>query len=349
MNNDNDNGQNGAIVRNEFGADQIQMQHETAATAVAAAEKAAIEARYVLAVRRPRDWDNVLVRLTKECKRPGFADSAIYRKPVGKKKNEQTGQWEQSYIEGLSIRFAEAAIRTVTNFYSSAKTIYDDNDKLITRVTVMDLESNSTIETDVSIAKTVERRELKKGQRALSTRLNSYGDTVFIVPATDDEILNKTNALVSKALRNGVLRLLPGDIQDECENVCRDTQKKRDKADPDAAKRALFDAFSVLGIMPEALKSYLGTTAEVLQPAELAQLRAIYSAIRDGETTWSAVVDGKEGGDEKSGEAKKQVDDLLAKHKAKAAEKAAAKSAPVTPHDQATGEVKPQTEPGKTE
>lgn len=308
------------IVRHQFQGDEMMAQHETAAIAIAAAEKAAIESRYILAMRCPRDWDTVRERLKKECRRPGFADSAIYRKPVGGKT-----------IEGLSVRFAEAAIRHVTNFYSSAKSIYDDPGKSIVRITVMDLESNSTIEIDVNVPKTVERKSLKAGQRPLGQRVNSFGDQVFIVPATDDEVLNKTNAMISKALRNGVLRLLPGDIQDECEALCRKTQLARDKEDPDAAKRALFDAFASIGILPTALKEYLGSTAETLQPAELAELRAVFSAIRDGDTTWAAVYEAKHPpagtGDKPAPktEAAAKTEALIAEHKVKAEAKAAAK------------------------
>lgn len=322
---------NASIVRQEFGADQMQVQNETAATAIAAAAKASIEARYILAMKRPRDWDTVRTKLLKECSRPGFADAAIYRKPVGSKKNDATGEWEKQYVEGLSVRFAEAAIRTVSNFYSSATSIYDDPTKSILRVTVMDLESNATIETDVNVSKTVERSKLKPGQKPIAERVNSAGYKVFIVPATDDEVLNKTNALVSKALRNGVLRLLPGDIQDECEEKCRKTQVDRDKADPEAAKKKLFDAFAGIGIMPDALKDYLGHANE-LQPAELSKLRGIYSAIRDGETTWAAIVDGKQANAEgQKTEAAKKTEDLIAKHQAKTAEKKSSKGAKDAP------------------
>lgn len=327
---------NASVVKTGFSADEYIVQAETAAIAVAAAAKAAIEARYILALKRPRDWDVARSKLLNECKRKGFAESAIYRKPVGKKKNEETGRWEQSFVEGLSVRFAEAAIRYMTNVYTDATSIYDDPTKSIVRVTVTDLESNASIAIDVPVQKTVERRNLKQGQRAIRERVNSYGERVFVVEASDDEILNKSNALVSKALRNGILRLLPGDIQDDCEAACRQTQRSGDEKDPTAAKHKLFDAFSGLGITPDQLKSYLGTNGDTLQPAELAELRAIFAAIRDGETTWSAVIDDKpapqqqkpaEGAEQpKSDPAASQqpksqaqaADDLVNKHKPKA-------------------------------
>ena len=70
---------------------------ETTAGALAAQAKAAVEARYIMAMQRPRDWDQVRLSLLKECDRTNFAEVAIYRKPVGQG------------IEGPSIRFAEAA------------------------------------------------------------------------------------------------------------------------------------------------------------------------------------------------------------------------------------------------
>jgi hypothetical protein len=323
--NNNHPAPNAGLVRQDFAGEEMHMQRETASVAIAAAAKASIEARYILAMKRPRDYDHVRTLLMKECARPGFAEAAIYRKPMGTKKNEETNQYEQQYVEGLSVRFAEAAIRSVSNFYSSATSIYDDHDKAIVRITVMDLETNATIEQDVHVTKTVERKFLKKGQRPLAERMNSYGDKIFILPATDDEVLNKTNALISKALRNGVLRLLPGDIQDDCEMACRQTQKNQDAKDPAAAKKKLFDGFAQIGVMPDQLKEYLGTEGD-LQPAQLGELRAIYSAIRDGETTWAAIVDAKNPpaeGEKKESAAKKAVDDVLAKHKEKQAAKKA--------------------------
>lgn len=339
---------NAGVVRHNFAGDETQRHGETASTAIAAAAKASIEARYILAMKRPRDLDVVRTKLIKECARPGFAEAAIYRKPVGKKKNEETGEYEQQYVEGLSVRFAEAAIRNISNFYSSATSIYDDQDMAIVRVTVMDLESNATIEIDVHVSKTVERKFLKKGQRPIAERVNSYGDPVFIVPATDDEVLNKTNALVSKALRNGVLRLLPGDIQDDCEMACRETQKARDQQDPEGAKKRLFDGFATLGIMPDQLKEYLGH-ANALRPGELAELRGIYSAIRDGETTWSAIVDAKAppaDGEKKDTAAAKKVTDLIEKHKEKANAKKVDQSKPA---DKSAGQQQTPADGGAPE
>lgn len=350
---DDDDGDESSTSTQQFQGIQLSQNFETAAIAVAAAEKAAIEGRYILAMRNPRDWDTIEQKMKKECLRPGFAQTAIYRKPVGSKLNKKTQQWEEQFVEGLSIRFAETAIRYMTNFYASSKSIYDDSDKMIIRITVMDLESNATMEDDITVEKTVERRKLKKNQKPLGMRTNSYGDTVFIVPATDDQVLNKKNALISKSLRNGVLRLLPGDIQDVCEELCRKTASQKDASDPAAAKKNLFDAFAKIGILPDQLKEFLGHSNE-LSPKELSDLRGIYSAVSQGDTTWSAVMNTRNPVDKDDKEATaqaKKVQETLAKHTESAKKKADAKDAAKKGGEPTGGPEQPQstTTPASTD
>ena len=259
----------------------IQAPAETATAALASQAKAMVEARYLVAINRPRDVDTVRQSLLKECRRPGFADAAIYNKPIGKG------------VEGPSIRFAEAAIRCMTNILPETMTVFDDTEKRIVRVSVTDLEANVTYSQDVTITKTVERRSLKKGETPLKTRVNSFGDQLFILEATDDDILNKQNALISKALRTLGLRLIPGDIVDECMVMCRRVRQDEAAKDPDAAKRALFDAFSAQGVSPTQVKEWLGHTGDVLNPKEYSDLKGLYAALRDGETTWREIMDAR--------------------------------------------------------
>jgi hypothetical protein len=148
------------------------------------------------------------------------------------------------------------------------------------------LESNITWKIDVTVAKTVERRQLRRGQQPLSERTNSYGDRVFIVEANDDDILNKQGALVSKALRTCILRIIPGNLQDEAYDVCNAILKDAAAKDPDAARNAVCDAFADQGVQPTDLEEWLGHKLDVATPAEIEQLRRLFVAIRDGEATW---------------------------------------------------------------
>lgn len=272
--------QTGEVVREEFGARELAVTAETSSTAVAEQAKAAIQARYIMAIQRPRDLDEVRQKLLKECRRTGFARVARYRKPIGRG------------VEGPSIRFAEAALRAMGNVLPEVSTLWDDATKRIVRVSVTDLEVNLTYSKDVVIQKTVERRNLD-GKTPLSSRKNSSGHTVYTVEAGDDDILNKENALISKAIRTNGLRLLPGDILDECMELVQETLRAGVEADPDAERKRLVDAFSGLGVKAPALKAYLGHDLDESSPAELIELRALYSAIRDGEATWAEAMDSK--------------------------------------------------------
>lgn len=271
----------GAIARQDFGGSMTQSHGETAAMAIAAQAKAAVEARWIVAMRQPRNMDQVRADLLRECKRPSFAEVARYRKPVGQG------------VEGLSIRFVEAAIQALGNILTDTIVIYDDDEKRILSVTVTDLEKNVTHPKQVTVTKRVERRNLRKGQTALGRRTNSYGDTVYIVAASDDDLLNKEGALVSKALRTCGLRLIPGWLQDECEKVIKATLRDETAKDPDAEKRRLLDAFTDLGVQPEGLAQYIGHDLDALVPAELVELREIYTTIRDGQATWADVLEHK--------------------------------------------------------
>lgn len=331
--------QAGQTSTQSFGSTAITAAAETAISAVAAQARAIIEARYVMALQRPRDFDEVRTRILKECKRPRFADVARYLKPVGKG------------IEGPSIRFAEAALRCMGNATADSAVIYEDARKRIIRVTVTDLESNLPYSNDIMIEKTVERSKVRDGQVVVSTRTNTYGKTVYIVEATEDDLLNKQNALVSKSLRTLILRILPGDILEEAMDQVVATQRDRDAKDPDEARKRMVDAFSALGVKPSDLKQWLGHDIGTSSPAELADLRAVYAAIREGETNWKDSLEHRMKGsapstDDKPKTAKEKVAE---KAKANAKAKEAPKSGPDAAEQAAAEEAlgKQEREPGQ--
>lgn len=281
------------------GGEVIAGMHETSVAAAAAQSRAMVEARFLVALRRPRDIDDFRARLLKDCQRPKFAEVAIYKLPRGGKT-----------IEGPSIRFIEAAVRAWGNVDSTTHVIYEDEEKMILRAVVTDLETNATYSSEHRIAKTVERRQKPKNEASIvGQRINSYGDPVFIVPATDDELMQKINAIASRAIRTNGLRLIPGDIVEEAVDEIQATLAKKDAQDPDAARKKIADAFAQLNIKPSDLREYLGHPLDQCSPAQLADLRAVYAAIRDGQTTWRELVDArrKEAGEKDRDETK--VDD----------------------------------------
>ncbi len=272
-----------SVQQNFGGSSQSLAVVETASTAIAAQAKAMVESRYIMAMRNPRNMDQVRSDLIKECSRPSFANnpSAYYRKPIGKG------------VEGLGIRFAEVALRCMKNVLVETTMIFEDETKEVHRVSVTDLEANITYPLDVRVSKTVERSKPQDDGSYIAMRMNSYNKPVYTVPANDDDLLNKRGALISKAMRTIALRIIPGDLQDECEEIIKSIRLNEAAKDPDAERKRIVDAFASVGVAANDLVAYLGHDLGRCTPAEIVNLRAIYGAIKDGEATWATVMDNK--------------------------------------------------------
>jgi hypothetical protein len=288
----------GTVARQEFGAQQLTVQAETAASAVAAQSQATVQARFIVALQRPRNWDDVRARILREIERPGFAEIAWFKKPIG------------AGVEGLSVRFTDAAARCMGNLLEEAPVVYEDAFKRVIRVSVCDLEANVTKFKDVAIEKTVERRSLTDGRVAISVRKNSRGEPTYTVPATEDELLAKEGALISKVRRNLILQILPGDIQDQARTRILAIRHGDVAKDPDSARRKILDSFAALNVQPSDLKTYLGHDVSTCSPAELQDLRDLYSSIVSGEITWTELM-----AEKRSGQAEPAAPDATPKAK----------------------------------
>jgi hypothetical protein len=240
-----------------------------------------VKARFTIALRRPRDWDDVRSKMLRACERPGFAGSATektwgaawYRKPVGEG------------VEGFSIRFAEEAVRCMGNLDVEPVVVFEDAGKRILNVTVLDLESNVAYQTPITVEKTVVRKFLKKGEEALRVMVNSRGETTYLLPATDDEVFSKQQNLSSKALRTNVLRILPGDIQAECRARILAIRNGEAAKDPDGFRKKVADGFAKLNVRPSDLKELLGHDLATASPAELTDSRSTRARPR-GRRSW---------------------------------------------------------------
>ena len=295
-----------ALAKKEVGIEQVRRAEaldrspEMAAVAAAASAKAQIEARFLVALSRPRDFDKARERLLAACSRPGFSDRAIYAKPQGKRKNEDTGAWEETFIYGLSIRFAEEAVRDYGNIHVQTAVIYDDEERTVIAGSAVDLETNATLEDSVIVTKRVERRgEYKnptappKGRKVLGTRLNTKGDQVFVVEATDDEMVMKTAAAKSKLIRTLSLRLLPGDLLEEARAACDATTTEETKEDLPKKRENMLKRFADHKIPAKAVGEYLGHDPMQASADEMRELGHVLNGIEDKNTSWAEALDAK--------------------------------------------------------
>jgi len=272
---------------------------ELAQTADAARAKAEIEASYTVAIHRPRSIADARTRILEACKRSRFAASAKYKKPIG-----------GGTVDGPSIRFAEEIAKLFGNIRTSADTVYEDDDVRKIRVSATDMETNLQHAIEISMRKVVERKKIRAGMEVLAERENSQGQTVYLIKATDDDMLSKTQAQVSKALRTVLLRLIPQDIIEEAMDVVSETLRSGVAKDPAKHQKAIADAFSGIGVRPGDLEAYLKHPLDATTPAEIEDLRAIYNAISSDETTWQEFIaesdDSMEGATKSRAEALRQ-------------------------------------------
>lgn len=272
----------GTVARREFSGTEVARTAETAVSAAAAQARAEVEAMYVMALQRPRDIVAVEQKLIRECGRRGFAEAATYSIPRG-----------GSTITGPSIRFAEAALRALGNVHVRTSITYEDEERRVGTVTVIDLEANVPLSAGFTIDKTIERRKASPKDTVLGERVNSTGQTVYRIAATEADVLMKQESVVARLRRNLILQLLPGDLRDEALDECARTLREGDAADPMATAKKLAAAFGGIGISTTQLRDYLGHAVDQVTPDEAKELRGIYSALRDGATTWSEVVNSR--------------------------------------------------------
>lgn len=286
----------GQMARQDFSGTSLAVTN-AATEALVAQSRAMTEARWIMAMRAPRQMDVVRQDIMSECRVPGFAEVATYARPVGREQLDEDGprgkkgEWVEVFAEGLSIRAAEVMMRCMGNMQCKATTLYDDARTRMITVSAVDYQTNATWDIDLTIPKTVERRKLKKGQKPIGERVNSYGDRVFIVEASDQDVATKAAAEISKASRTCILRLVPGQLQDEAFETCKKIAADKSAKDPNAARRGMLDAFASVGVRPPALEQWLGHELDTMSPAEREQLIQIGKAIKEGDLVWADVLD----------------------------------------------------------
>jgi hypothetical protein len=247
---------------------------ELAPTAAAAEKQFEIQSAVVLAKRFPRDEDGAFQRLMKACGRTSFAEDAEYSFPRGNKLNDETGQWEKNFVNGPSINLAREGSRVWGNMRHGFVVTTDTENERTIMGFAWDLETNTRVQAEDSFKKLVYRRKdgwVKPDERDLR------------------ELTNRRAAILK---RNCILEILPKDLIEDALDECRKTLRSNAEKDPDGERKKILMAFSQLNISAEMLTAYLGHAVGQSSPAEIADLRAVYKSISDGNTTWADYVNG---------------------------------------------------------
>jgi len=261
------------------------------------------------------------------------AMSCFFRKPVGKKKNKETGAWEQDYIEGPSIRFAEIVLASYGNArVASRRTDLTDTDVEATGI-FHDLESNVAWAKSVRMGITTSEKDGQKAKRFSNDLINTI-----------------SNAAASKALRNAILAGVakgywnPG------------YQKARAAAMGDIKtlgerREAMFAAFGEQKVTPAQVLEVLGVRgADDITLDKMFDGAGILNALKDGETSLAELL-----GEARAGRDAPSLDAAFGQAKpaaARATRAQAAKAEPIVDtkvntetHDPKTGEVTETVDP----
>lgn len=243
------------------------------AAMVAAAEsaKAQIQCAYMMALQCPRSYFAAEQAVVKACENPLFAEKVEYKLPRG-----------GATISGPTIRLAELIRREWRNIFTTERVMHDDERQMIVQVTAMDLETNSIETAEVVIPKTVERRYVKDGQEIISERENSLGKKVYTVRATDSEVDMMRKAMISKALRNAIFRLVPAELVQIALATARQTIQTADAKDPKEAIRRLIFCFEEQGVSIDKIEKEIGHTLEKANTADVKKLRGLYKQMLNG-------------------------------------------------------------------
>lgn len=275
--------QSGTVTAKEgLSSREVTTSHETAIAAVTEKARAEIESAYIMAKKFPRNEEDARINIIRTCRIPSFAEKAKYKKPIGK-----------SAIIGPSIRLAEEIARQWGNIDVEMTVLYEDPSRRLVQIRVIDLQTGSTGRAQFVIEKTVERKNAY-GRNVVAERLNSSGEKISIVEATEDEVLSKQNATASKYRRNLILQLIPTYILADAIEQVDETIRSGVKTDPERAKKAVADNYAKLGIKPSDIEKYLGHSFAQLTPDEIVNLKDLYTAMAEGETTWAQILASKE-------------------------------------------------------
>ncbi len=260
------------------GTSELSTRNESAAAILAAREAKSVEVRALMAERHPRNVDHFRDGVLNACKRVGFADMAMYAKPVGGKD-----------VTGLSIRFAEEAIRHWKNAEVSVSIIAEDDESRTLEAVASDYENNIHYRVQARVSKFVWRLSPKQGEDVYGKKMNSRNIMTYLVRADEDALFTAERAAAAKAMREVTLKLMPSDILEECEGMIEKTLEAVG-GDPEKFLIRLLDKFAKVGVVRAQLEKLTGKDLAVLNVAELRRLDKIRNAIATGETDWDTVI-----------------------------------------------------------
>ena len=239
-------------------AEAKQALEQSGVVSAIAREEAELKAAIVLARHFPRDEAVAVARLLRSCQRPNFAETVAYRFPRG-----------GTIVEGPSVDLAREAARCWGNIRYGLRIVSADDNWIQVMGMALDLESNQAVQMEDRFRRLIQRK-----------------DRGWVVPDERDtrELVNRRGAI---CVRNAILQLLPPDAIEEAMRLAKATvaqaaSGKGVKQTLEEAQRRLVLAFSEYAVTGAMIAAHLGHAVDDMSPDEIADLRQIYQALKDG-------------------------------------------------------------------
>ena len=245
------------MVKNPFQQTAVSEALPKAMTEVKAQREASeIQAMVFMAKQFPRNQIQAADRILNACTRQTLADSAVYSYPRG-------GQ----NVEGPSIRLAEVLAQNWGNLDFGIRELSQENGVSTVEAYAWDLETNVR---QAKVFQVAHKRMAKGGTKTLTDPRDIY-----------EMVANKG----SRRLRACILSIIPGDIVEAALAQCSVTQAASVGATPEEVKdtiRKLTATMEKFGITAENIQDRYQCRLEAIRPAQIVELRKIYTSLKDG-------------------------------------------------------------------
>lgn len=251
----NDETQISERVKNPFSADaQLAnpVKAEGQIATQAAREITEVQSMVVMAKKFPRDRIAAFDKIINDCSRPTLANAAMYAYSRG-----------GTEITGASIRLAECIAKNWGNIDFGIKEIEQSKGESIVMSYAWDLETNTR---QSKIFKVPHLRETKKGSYKVESARDIY------------ELVANNGA---RRLRACILGIIPSDVIDSAIKQCELTLRTDpENSSPEKIKK-LVESFAALGVPLAAIEKRIQRRIDSILPAQVVQLRKVYTSIKD--------------------------------------------------------------------
>lgn len=240
-------------IDNPFaGAPVVAAPNSASAAALVQREVAEVQAAMVIAKRFPRDAVAAMDRILMACARPSLAEDATYVYARG-------GQ----EVTGASIRLAEQLARDWGNLQCGVMEISRANGVSECLAYAWDLETNFKDEKRFQVR---HWRDTKGGGYAVKDERDIY------------ELVANMGARRKRAC---ILACIPGDVQESALKQCELTLRTKIEVTPERVA-AMIEGFVPYGVTKEMIEKKIQRRVDAIQPAQMAQLRKIFTSLKDG-------------------------------------------------------------------